>query len=90
MMHTLTIVEPIWPMLQNVLKTLLPIYPFTIFYPHILVFYELHRLVKTPRGAADRDFVVYMKHGVDENGVTYVMYKNATHPMKSEVPGVVR
>ena len=64
--------------------------PFFILIFWSFIFYQLHRLVKTPRGAADRDFVVYMKHGVDENGVTYVMYKNATHPMKSEVPGVVR
>ena len=49
-----------------------------------------NRMVKTPTGASDRDLVQYMTHGRDENGAIYVMLKNAKHPSRPEVPGVVR
>lgn len=44
-----------------------------------------------PVGVADRDIVQNItKRRVESQDLTYMLYKNATHPSKPEVPGVVR
>lgn len=48
------------------------------------------RRVKTPMGTSDRDFVMNLTHGPNQDGGYYVLYKNTTHPSKPEIPGVVR
>ena len=58
--------------------------------PLVIAFFTHNRRVKTPKGTTDRDFVMYVTHGVDSNGVYYVLYKNATHPKRPEIPGVIR
>ncbi len=55
-------------------------------------YFHLYRRVKTPKGTCttDRDFVMYITHGINSDGVFYVLYKNASHPKKPEIPGVIR
>lgn len=44
-----------------------------------------------PIGVADRDIVQNITQRQDEsNDLKYILYKNATHPSRPEVPGVVR
>lgn len=58
-------------------------------YSQLRIFFN-NRLVKTPPGAADRDFVQYMTHGQDETGGFYVLYKNTVHPGIPLKSGVIR
>ena len=44
-----------------------------------------------PFGVANRDLVQNISHRYDEaTNTTYLMYHNATHPSRPEVPGIVR
>ena len=56
----------------------------------INVYPSTFRLVKTPIGVSDRDFVQHMTHGSDEEGTKYILYKNAVHPSRPERKGIVR
>ena len=44
-----------------------------------------------PFGVSDRDIVQYITQRKDDSqDMTYLLYKNATHPEKPEQPGLVR
>lgn len=61
-----------------------------MFKTRLVLMISIIRLVKTPSGVSDRDFVQYMTHGSDEEGIKYILYKNAVHPSRPERRGIVR